>query len=138
MTARKTKPVLDAEEAGIPVDEDTTQPVKAARKPREAKPVTDLPTANAAFLKAKAHAEKVNKRAEDAKRAAEHANADVTTAARVLKGYMNEVDTALAGALPVAADEAPPVQGWDDEIDASDVVDAPYEGDGHGDTAHTA
>lgn len=132
MAARKTTPKLDEDLVGIPVDEDTTEPVKAARKPREVKPVTDLATANAAFLKAKAKAYTANKRADEAKTQAFNANADVTAAAKVLKGYMDEVDDAVQAALPQSF-EAPA----EDHGDHSEYDQDPYEGDGHGDTAHT-
>lgn len=130
MTARKTKAVLDAEEVGIPVDEDTTAPVKAARKPRTPKPVTDLPTANAAFQKAKEKAARANARATEASEDAERANEAVTEAAKVLKGYMDEVDSALSSALPQSSEDLSGPYGEEGP------VELPYEGDGHGDTAH--
>lgn len=81
---------------------DTEAPVadKPARKPRAPKAVTDLPTASAAFNRAKRVAERADKALDAARADAEAAHKLLADAATALDGYLGEVRNAVAAELP--------------------------------------
>jgi len=96
---------------------------KAEPKKRAPKPVTDLATATTALKAAQRRYDRAYKSYADAKREELAANDALTEAKETVKKFYAE----LMGEGQ-SADEAPAVS----------ADEAPYEGDGHGDTAHDA
>lgn len=113
----------------------TDAPAKAAPKKRAPKPVTDLATATTALKAAQRRANRAGDAYAEAVRERDAANASLTEAKAVVKRYYAELmgeavtdDVSQHGEdLTAAYSEQDPA---DDET--------PYEGDGHGDTAHDA
>ena len=102
-----------------------TTPAKAEaapKKTRTPKPVTDLATATTALKAAQRRYDRAYKAYADAKREELAANDALTDAKETVKKFYAE----LMGEGQ-SADEAP-----------ATADEQPYEGDGHGDTAHTA
>lgn len=125
MAARKTTPAK-------------TATAKAEPKKRAPKPVTDLATATTALKAAQRRYDRAYKSYADAKREELAANDALTEAKETVKKFYAE----LMGE-DQSADEAPQVsQHGEDLTDAysaqDPAEDEPYEGDGHGDTAHDA
>lgn len=81
------------------------EPAKV-RKPRVPKPVTDVATATAAFNRAKKTADKAEAALLAARNDADAARAELAEAAKVLKGYLSDVDAAVNATLPVEAEDA--------------------------------
>lgn len=127
MAARKvaTTPVED-ENVNSTEGGAVEAPVKRERKPRVPKAVTDLPTASAAFKRAKRIADKADKELSAAQSNAEAAHSALTAAATELKKYTSEIatlaDAALADQTEVGAestyDETAPAE-YDDYSDES-------------------
>ena len=114
-----------------------TPAAKPVRKPRVPKPITDLATANAAFTRAKKSADRARAMADGARKESEAADAKLAEAAKVLKGYLGEVDAAMVGVLPETADEDGEFASDYDETntdpaDDDDDTDPLYHG-GYGD-----
>lgn len=74
------------------------------RKPRVPKPVNDVATATAAFNRAKKTADKAEAALEAAHKNAHEAYEVLGEAAKVLKGYLADVDAAVNATLPVDND----------------------------------
>jgi len=113
-----------------PAKADATEP-KAAPKKREPKPVTDLASAMTALRAAQRRSDRADKAYDAARDERKKASDALIEAKAAVKKYyaeaMGEDQADEAPAIPGAlTGEALP----DDE--------PPYEGDGYGDTAHTA
>lgn len=100
-----TENVTEAETSVDPAGVEA--PAAPVRRPRAPRQVTDLPSASAAFNRAKRVADKADAALAEARENAAQAHRLLTTAAQALKGYSDEVSAAASAVLPEVANYGP-------------------------------